>query len=101
MENYYDYENDILNRLSKTFKFDSISVNQDNYTYDYYNNQPITLSTYDDKYLILNFKKSNFININNIKKILYIKKKEFYPISNKKYLYMIKGTLKSMNINIK
>lgn len=60
MENYYDYENDILNRLSKTFKFDSISVNQDNYTYDYYNNQPITLSTYDDKYLILNFKSINW-----------------------------------------
>lgn len=60
MENYYDYENDILNRLSKTFKFDSISVNQDNYTYDYYNNQPITLSKYDDKYLILNFRSINW-----------------------------------------
>lgn len=61
----------------------------------------LNLKTPSLSYLILNFKKSNFININNIKKILYIKKKEFYPISNKKYLYMIKGTLKSMNINIK
>lgn len=60
MDNYYDYENDILKRLSEIFKFDSISVYQDNYNYDYYNNQPITLSTYDDKYLILNFRSINW-----------------------------------------
>lgn len=52
-------------------------------------------------FLILSLSINNVININNIQKILNIKKKEFYPISTKKYLYMIKGTLKSMNINIK
>nr|YP_009186571.1 ribosomal protein L11 [Cyclospora cayetanensis]AKO71990.1 ribosomal protein L11 [Cyclospora cayetanensis]ANJ44345.1 ribosomal protein L11 [Cyclospora cayetanensis]ANN13279.1 ribosomal protein L11 [Cyclospora cayetanensis]ANN13308.1 ribosomal protein L11 [Cyclospora cayetanensis]ANN13337.1 ribosomal protein L11 [Cyclospora cayetanensis] len=52
-------------------------------------------------FLILFFSNKNFITINNLKKILYLKKKEFYPISTKKCIYMIKGTLKSMNINIK
>lgn len=51
-------------------------------------------------FLILFFSKNNCISITNIKKILNIKKKEIYPISTKKYLFMIKGTLKSMNINI-
>ena len=60
----------------------------------------LNLKTPSLSYLILFFSRNNFISINNIKKILSIKKKEFYPISTKKYLYMIKGTLKSMNINI-
>lgn len=73
---------------------------------------PVIIIFYDIKRIILNFKtpslsylilffsKNNFISSNSIKKILIIKKKEFYPISIKKYLYMIKGTLKSININI-
>lgn len=51
-------------------------------------------------FLISSLSKNNFISISDIKKILTIKKKEFYPISTKKCLSMIKGTLKSMNINI-
>lgn len=51
-------------------------------------------------FLISSLSRNNFISISDIKKILTIKKKEFYPISTKKCLFMIKGTLKSMNINI-
>ena len=68
----------------------------------FYNNKKIILNlkTPSLSFLILFYSQNNFININNIKKILIIKKKEFYPISMKKYLYMIKGTLKSINIKI-
>ena len=52
-------------------------------------------------FLVSLFSKNNFINIKGVKKIVSIKKKEFFPISTKKCLLLIKGTLKSMNINIK
>lgn len=61
----------------------------------------LNLHTPSLSFLILSFSRNNFISINNIKKILNLKKKEFYPNSTKKCLSMIKGTLKSMNINIK
>lgn len=73
---------------------------------------PVSIIFYDDKkitlqlhtpslaFLISSLSRNNFISISDIKKILAIKKKEFYPISTKKCLSMIKGTLKSMNINI-
>lgn len=60
----------------------------------------IQLHTPSLAFLILYFSKNNFITINDIKKILSIKKKEFFPNPTKKCLAMIKGTLKSMNINI-
>jgi len=41
------------------------------------------------------------ITINIIKKIIVIKRKEIYPLSTKKCLSMVYGTLKSMNISIK
>ena len=68
----------------------------------FYNNKKIILNlkTPSLSFLILFYSQNNFININNIKKILIIKKKEFYPISMKKYLYTIKRTLKSINIKI-
>lgn len=51
-------------------------------------------------FLIIYFSLNNIITIEKIKKILEIKIKEFYPISKKKCLSMIKGTLKSMNIKL-
>lgn len=51
-------------------------------------------------FLVSLFSKDNFINIKLLKKIVFIKKKEFFPISTKKCLFLIKGTLKSMKINI-
>ncbi len=51
-------------------------------------------------FLISLYAKQNYISYINIKKILTIKSKEFYPISTKKCLTMIKGTLKSMNIKV-
>lgn len=52
-------------------------------------------------FLISIFSVNNYISLTSIKKILEIKKKEFYPISSHKCLAMIKGSLKSMNIKIK
>ena len=51
-------------------------------------------------FLILFFSVNNYIKLIYLKKILNIKRKEFHPLSYKKYLYMIKGTLKSMNIKL-
>lgn len=68
----------------------------------FFDPKKITIKVYTPSlsYLISFLSVNNFISINNIKKILNIKKKEFYPNSTKKCLFIIKGVLKSMNINI-
>lgn len=60
----------------------------------------LKLHTPPISFLISLFSKNNVISIKAIKKIISMKKKEFYPYPTKKYLFSIKGTLKSMNINI-
>ncbi len=69
----------------------------------FYDNKKINLYLHTPSlsFLISLLSINNVITVNNIKKILNIKQKEFYPISTKQCLFMIKGTLKSMNIKIK
>lgn len=52
-------------------------------------------------FFLLNlFSEEKDLKLSYIKKILMIKKKEFYPLSNNKYLKMLKGTLNSVKIRI-
>ena len=60
----------------------------------------LTLLAPSLSFLLNVFSEAKKISFLNIKKILLLKRRDLYPVSTKKYLKLIQGTLNSMKIRI-